>query len=76
MLTPAFPAILVRFSFLLGASWYNNPKRMQNTKAAILAKLASAGHTITVNAMVAILLRTPTSVNVVAVITDLVLHPE
>ena len=37
--------------------------------------LASFGQTITVNAIVAILFKTPTSVNVVAVITDRVRQP-
>jgi hypothetical protein len=40
------------------------------------ANEASAGHTMTVNAMVAILFRTPTNVKVVAVMTLRVFYPE
>ncbi len=62
-------------SFRLGASWYSSPNRMQNTSARMDAAVVSLGQTITVNAMVAILFSTPTSVNVVAVMTLQVLHP-
>jgi hypothetical protein len=44
---------------------------MQNTSERMDKNEVSCGHTTTVNAIVAILFKTPTSVNVVAVMTDL-----
>eukprot|EP00982_Pelagococcus_subviridis_P013149 31225-Pelagococcus_subviridis.AAC.2 len=49
---------------------------MHATSAAMDVSVVSCGHTTTVNAIVAILFKTPTSVNVVAVMTVRTFQPQ